>query len=39
VDIAASANLEIVDKFCYLDDMSVEGGTSASRDENGQMDA
>ena len=44
VDIGASANLEVVHKFCYLGDMlSVDGdadagGTSASRDENGQMD-
>jgi len=31
VDIGASANLELVDKFCFLDDMlSVEGDTDAA---------
>jgi len=31
VDIAASANVELVDKFCYLDDMlSVEGDAGAT---------
>ena len=31
VDIGASANLELVDMFCYLDDMlSVEGDADAT---------
>jgi len=31
VDIAASANLEVVDKFCYLGDMlSVDGDADAA---------
>jgi len=31
VDIGASANLEVVDKFCYLDDMlSVDGDADAA---------
>ena len=31
VDIGASANLELVDKFCYLGDMlSVDGDTDAA---------
>jgi len=31
VDIGASANLEVVDKFCYLDDMlSVDGDAAAA---------
>jgi len=31
VDIAASANLELVDKFCYLGDMlTVDGDASAA---------
>ena len=31
VDIAASAKLELVDKFCYLDDMlSVDGDADAA---------
>ena len=31
VDIGASANLEVVDKFCYLGDMlSVDGGADAA---------
>ena len=31
VDIGASANLELVDKFCYLGDMlSVEGDADAA---------
>ena len=31
VDAGASANLEIVDKFCYLDDsLSVDGDTDAA---------
>jgi len=31
VDIGTSANLEVVDKFCYLGDMlSVDGGTDAA---------
>jgi len=31
VDIAASANLEVVDKFCHLDDMlSVDGDADAA---------
>ena len=31
VDFGASANLELVDKFCYLGDMlSVEGDTNAA---------
>ena len=31
VDIGASANLELVDKFCYLDDMlSVKGDADAA---------
>ena len=30
MDIGASANLEVVDKFCYLDDMlSVDGDADA----------
>jgi len=33
VDIGASANLEVVDKFCYLGDMlSVDGGADAAVD-------
>jgi len=33
VDIGASANLEVVDKFCYLGDMlSVDGATDAAVD-------
>jgi len=32
VDISASANLEVVDKFCYLCDMlSVDGDADAGR--------
>jgi len=31
VDIGVSANLELVDKFCYLDDMlSVDGDADAA---------
>jgi len=31
VDIGASANLELVDKFCYLDDiLSVDGDADAA---------
>ena len=31
VDIGVSANLDVVDKFCYLDDMlSVDGDADAS---------
>ena len=43
VDIGANAKLELVNKFCYPGDMLAckerkRGGTSASRDENGQVD-
>ena len=35
VDIGASANLEVVDNFCYLDDMlSVDGDADTVRPES-----
>jgi len=38
VDIGASANLEVVDKFCYLGDMlSVDGDVDASVDTRIQI--
>jgi len=38
VDIGDSANLELVDKFCYLDDMlSVDGDADAAEEARIQI--